>query len=579
MAKTSFSHTITKRSVILVLAIVLIFTGLIVRLFILQVSSNAYYKAKAFGQYNVDKILQPVRGEIKIADRATGQAFTVATSIKKDLLYANPQIITDTGEYAKKVSGITGLTTDDILSKISDKTKKYVLLKRNLSDDESKKLKDLNLAGVGIDADTVRFYPENDFLSSVLGFVGYKGTDRAGVYGLEEAFDDELKGAPGSVSQEKDAGGAWIFAGKRDVTPKRDGDTLILTIDRTIQHQAEETIRAAVTDNSADSGCVAVMDPKTGAILAMASYPDFNPNEYNKVTDPAVFQNMVTSGNYEPGSVFKAITMAASIDAGKITPDTTYVDTGSVEIDGYSIKNSDKKAHGKQTMTQVLEESLNTGSIFAKEQIGNKLFFDYVQKFGFGKPTGVEVKETAGNLDNLRANILVNYDTASFGQGITVTPLQMLSAFGAIANGGKMMKPYLVQTRITGIGETIQTKPTIEGQIISEDTASKVGGMLVGVVENGHGKRAGIPGYYVAGKTGTAQVSKKDGKGYEANINIGTFVGYAPVEDPKFVMIVRVNNPKNVLFAESTAAPAWGKLAKYIINYLNVPPTRAIKAK
>lgn len=576
MTKVSHGQLIHRRSIILVVLILIVFSGLVVRLFVLQVKSAEFYRAKAFGQYNVEKILQPARGEIKIADKATGQTFTVATSIKKDLLYAIPKDITDGAGFAKAVGDVTGLPQDEINSRIADRAKRYVVLKRGLTEQELKALKALELPGVGFDADTARFYPENNFLSSVLGFVGYKGTERVGVYGLEEAFEEELRGAAGSVSQEKDISGAWIFAGKREITPQRDGDTIILTIDRTIQHMAEEIIKGAVTDNHADSGSIVVMDPKTGAIWAMASYPDFNPNEYNKVEDSSIFQNMVTLGSYEPGSIFKPLTMAASIDAGKISPETTYVDTGSVEIDGYTIQNSDKKAHGKQTMTQALEESLNTGSIFAKEQIGNKKFFEYLQKFGLGKPTGIELRESSGNLDNLRANILVNYHTASFGQGITVTPLQMVEAFSAIANGGKMMRPYIVQTRITGLGDVVQTKPVVASQVISRDAASKVGGMMVAVVENGHGKRAQAPGYYVAGKTGTAQVSKKDGRGYEDDINIGSFIGFAPAEDPKFVALVRVNHPRNVLYAESTAAPAFGKLAQFILNYLNVPPNREV---
>lgn len=253
--------------------------------------------------------------------------------------------------------------------------------------------------------------------------------------------------------------------------------------------------------------------------------------------------------------------MAAAINEGKITPDTTYTDTGSVEIDGYTIKNSDLKAHGVQTMTQVLEESLNTGAIFAKEQIGNEKFYEYLKNWGFGKMTDVELLESRGSLENLKAKINVNFHTASFGQGITATPIRLIQAFTSLANRGKIMRPYLVKDVVSQDGSVKEIKPQEIGQIVSAKTADTVSAMMVNVVENGHGKRAGVKGYYIAGKTGTAQIPKKDGKGYESDTTIGTFIGYGPVDDPKFLMLVRVDRPKDVIFAESTAAPAFGQIA------------------
>ena len=262
------------------------------------------------------------------------------------------------------------------------------------------------------------------------------------------------------------------------------------------------------------------------------------------------------------------------MNENKLSADTTFVDTGSITIDGYTIKNSDNKAHGVQNMTQVLDESLNTGAIFAKDQIGNSVFHEYVKKFGFGSLTGIELPESKGNLDSLKSNVQIDFASASFGQGITVTPMQLVQSYTALANGGKMMKPYIIQSKVYSNGDKENTKPQEVGRVISEKTANVISAMLVSVVENGHGKRAGVPGYYIAGKTGTAQVPKKDGKGYEKDNNIGTFIGYGPAEDPKFVILVRVDHPRSVQYAESTAAPAWGKLAQFILNYLQVPPTR-----
>lgn len=575
----SIEKTFNKRMVWLTVLLLICFVVITFRLVSLQLAQGNDYRLQADGQRTSVRTITPNRGEIKIADRFSGQPSTVATSMEKPLVYAIPASMTDREGVAKALSPILGITEQEILDKTADSSKKYVPLKRQLTDEDKKKIEDLNLTGIAFDKETVRFYPEGSFLSQVLGFVGYKEDVKTGLYGIEQAFNKYLSGTPGSLAQEGSASGAWIFGARRDQVPAQDGDSILLTIDKTIQFKAENVIKKAVDDNSADSGSIVIMDPKTGAIMAMATYPTFDPNDYAKVEDASVYNNQATLGAYEPGSIFKPITLSAALNEGKITAQTTYNDTGEVNIDGYTIKNSDLKAHGTQTMTQALEESLNTGMIFAKETIGNKKFADYIERFGFGKKTGIEVPEAKGDLSNLNGNIKVNYHTATFGQGVSVTPIQMVQAFGAMANGGKMMKPYLVNARITGTGKVEETKPQEVGQPITLQTASTISAMMVNVVENGHGKRAAVKGYYVAGKTGTAQVPKKDGGGYETNNNIGSFAGFAPVEDPRFVMLVRVNHPRTVSFAESTAAPAFGTMAQFLLQYFNVPPTRIDQPK
>jgi cell division protein FtsI/penicillin-binding protein 2 len=570
----SIEKIFNKRMVWLTVLLLLCFLIITFRLASLQIAQGGQYRVQADGQRTSVRTITPARGEIKIADRFTGQPSTVATSMERPLVFAVPASMTDREGAAKALAPILGMTEQEILDKTAQLSKKYVPLKRQLTDEVKKQIEDLNLAGIAFDKEIIRFYPEGSFLSQVLGFVGYKEDVKTGLYGIEQAFNKYLAGTPGSLAQEGSASGAWIFGARRDQVAARDGDTVLLTIDKTIQFKAESVIKKAVEDNSADSGSIVIMDPKTGAIMAMATYPTFDPNEYAKVEDPAVYNNQATLGQYEPGSIFKPVTLSAALNEGKITAQTTYNDTGEIEIDGYTIKNSDAKAHGIQTMTQALEESLNTGMIFAKETIGNKKFADYVERFGFGKKTGIEVPEAKGDLSNLNGNIKVNYHTATFGQGLSVTPIQMVQAFGAMANGGKMMKPYLVNARITGDGKVEETKPEEVGHPITVQTASTISAMMVNVVENGHGKRAAVKGYYVAGKTGTAQVPKKEGGGYEANNNIGSFAGYAPVEDPRFVMLVRVNHPRTVSFAESTAAPAFGTMAQFLLQYFNVAPTR-----
>lgn len=573
-AQATVEKTFKKRMVWMTILLFVSFGVITFRLASLQLAQGSDYRLQADGQRTSVREIMPVRGEIKIADRFSGQPTTVATSMEKPLVYAIPASMTDREGVAKALAPILGISEQEILDKTADNSKKYVPLKRQLTEEVKKKIEDLKLSGIAFDTETIRFYPEGQFLSQLLGFVGYKEDVKTGLYGIEQAFNEYLTGTPGSLAQERSAGGAWIFGARRDQTPAQDGDTILLTIDKTIQFKAESVIKDAVEKNFADSGSVIIMDPKTGAILAMATYPSFDPNDYSKVNDPDIYSNQTTLGAYEPGSIFKPITLAAALNEGKITPQTTYVDTGEVSVDGYTIKNSDSKAHGTQTMTQALEQSLNTGMIFAKNTIGNKKFHEYVERFGFGKKTGIEVVESKGELSNLDGNINVNYHTASFGQGVNVTPIQMLQAYGAMANDGRMMKPYVVNARITGNGKVEETQPQEVGQPISLQTASTISAMLVNVVENGHGKRAAVKGYYVAGKTGTAQVPLKDGKGYDLNNNIGSFAGFAPVDDPRFVMLVRVNHPRTVSFAESTAAPAFGTLAHFLLQYFNVPPSR-----
>lgn len=576
MAVKITQNKFSSRSSLLTAFLLLFFVIVSFRLFMLQVVNGKKAKETAAAQHSIYKKLLPSRGEIKLADKFSLETFPVASNQKSYLAYAVPGDIVAPEKTAEALAPILGLESEELLQKITQAGKKYVPLKKQLTDDQQEKIKALKLSGIYFDSEDTRYYPEKNLLSQVLGFVGYNNDKKAGLYGLERYFEKDLAGLPGELFTEKDASGVSIFGSNRKERPAVDGVNITLTVDKNIQFQAESVIKEAVIKNSADSGTVIVVDPKTGSILAMANYPDFDPNIYNKVEDPIVYRNDAVTGNYEPGSIFKPLTMAAALNEGKVTPDTTYNDTGSVVIDNYTIKNSDNKGHGIKTMTEVLELSLNTGVIFAKDKIGNEKFYEYVKNFGFGQNTGIELSEAKGNLDNLKAKISVNYGTATFGQGITVTPIQIVQAFTALANEGKMMKPYLVQSKSYPDGRVETTRPQVVKEVVSAKTANMISAMMVNVVEFGHGKRAAVPGYYIAGKTGTAQVPKKDGRGYEENNNIGSFIGYGPVEDPQFLMLVRVNHPRSVDFAESTAAPAWGQLAQFILNYYHIAPTRPL---
>lgn len=563
------------RLFILNIAFIIFTAAVIARLFALQVLSYKFYKNLAENQHQLYKILIPTRGEIFIKEEKNGKVLPVVTNIEEDLVFAVPPEITEKEKTASALATILEIPKAEILEKISQAGRKWVALKKQLPESVSTQIKKMNFKGIYLEPETYRHYPENAFASQVLGFFGFEGERRVGRYGVEEYFESVLEGKAGSLVLDKDISGSWITGSPRQLKPAEDGADIVLTLHRSIQFKAESILKATVERHLADSGSMVVLSPKTGGILAMANYPTFDPNNFNKVEDPALFRNLATSDVYEPGSVFKPITMAGGLESGAIMPDLIYEDKGSVTIDEFVIKNALNKVYGTQTMTQVLEQSINTGAIFAEQKTGKEKFLETVQRFGFGVPTGITLPaEAAGNIDNLVHGGEAHYATASFGQGITVTSLQLAQAFGAIANQGKMMKPHLAESVRYSDGRVQNYPPEEVRQAISPKSANTLAAMLVSVVEKGHGKRAQVPGYYIAGKTGTAQVAKSGEVGYDPDKSIGTFAGFGPVDDPAFVIVVKIVNPKTVRFAESTAAPAFGEMAQFLVNYFQIPPTR-----
>ncbi|MCR4260741.1 MAG: penicillin-binding protein 2, partial [Candidatus Colwellbacteria bacterium] len=325
---------------------------------------------------------------------------------------------------------------------------------------------------------------------------------------------------------------------------------------------AEEIISKLVEENRGTGGMIIVAEPKTGKILAMTSYPNFDPNTYSEFNIGS-FLNPSVQSVYEPGSVFKVITMSSAIDAGKITPETTFYDTGELTLDGFTIRNWDKKSHGTVTMSTVLEQSLNMGAAFVERQLGHDSFYKYVTQFGFKDQTEIDLPgEVTGSLLPLEQDRRdINFATASFGQGISTTPIRLLMSIAAIANRGELMRPYL----------NIDNKPQKMGRVISRDASDEIIGMMVSAVDNVGA--ASISGYTVAGKTGTAQIPKDNGAGYTDDF-INTYVGFAPADNPRFIVLVRLDKPYGGLLAGLTVVPTFRDLAQYIINYYNIPPDR-----
>lgn len=547
--------------------------GVFFRLYSLQVLSYESYKALAAGQHDLFKKLVPNRGEIFL--KGKDGIYPAAVNKGAKMAYAVPKEIENVAATAEALAGLLQLDRGELENKLGNPEDVYEVLKHRLSPEEESGVERLQLEGVRLSEEVYRYYPSNELAANVLGFVGWKDSHLGGRYGVEASFDSQLTGQEGNVFHKKDASGKWISVTARDLAPAKDGWDLVLTIDHIVQYETEKILKGAVEKNEADSGSIIVMEPDTGKILAMASYPTFNPNEYSKVEDIGVYRNPIVSDAYECGSVFKPVTMAAGVDNGKINAGTTYVDAGAVQEAGYAIKNAESKVYGKQTMTGVLEHSINTGVIYVEKLLGNRNFSDYVKRFGFGEKTGVGLMgEGAGNISNLNnLKSTIQFFTASFGQGITVTPLQLAAAYSAIANGGDLMRPRIIEKIIRDGEEEESVEPEKVRRVISSGASQEVTKMLESVVLNGHGKRAGVPGYRVGGKTGTAQVASSSSKGYDESTNIGSFAGFAPLDNPKFTIVVRINNPRAVQWAESSAAPASGELMKFLLDYYNIEPT------
>lgn len=563
------------------LAFIIFLTGIVIagRLYFIQVFSHEKWTALAENQHNAFSELSADRGEIFMRD-GNGK-YPLAVNREYQLLYVVPRDVAEKDTVALELSQILGVDARSIRDKLDRPDDPFEIIKRRLSDEEVARVKGLRLKGVALLPEKYRYYPAGELASQVIGFASIGENGRTNGYGVEASFDDRLRGKAGALSQEKDAGGRWIPLSDRNIVSAENGDSIVLTLDRVIQYETEKILREAAEKYRADRATAIVMDPKTGNILSMASFPQFDPNKYAEVGDYSVFMNPAVSFAYEPGSIMKPITMAIGLEEGKVSPETEYADTGVVQIGGYAIRNSENKTYGRSTMTEVLEESINTGVIFVEKLVGNRLFGEYVRRFGFGERTGVGLPaELAGNmknLDNLRSDI--QFFTASFGQGVTVTPLQMANAYAVLANGGRLLRPRIADRIIHADGSEEKMEPEEMRRVLSEETSKTIGKMLRSVVTNGHGKRADVPGYLVGGKTGTAQVAKSDSKGYEDGLTIGSFVGYAPIDDPKFVVLVKIDNPKEVQWAESSAAPTFGQIMKFLLEYARIKPTEETTAK
>ena len=547
--------------------IILSGAAIISRLVYVQIIHHDYYQALAQGQQKIFQEVSGDRGEIFLKDE--NGLKPIVMNKAWEFCYAAPNEIKDKEGTAKTLSQTLSLDENSILEKFKKEDSFFETLKKKLNENEISALKNLNLAGIYVNEEKGRYYSLESSAAQLVGFVGGDGN---GQYGLEGYYQDILKGE--DQFQEKERGPFGYLAGLSQ-NQAESGSDLVLTVDYNVQFKAEKLLEKSKEDFDIKEGQILVLDPNSGKIIALANFPNFNPNDYSKEEDLAVFQNQAVQRTFEPGSIFKPITMAAALNEGKITPQTTYKDEGFVKVGGHTISNYHNRSWGQRTMTEVLQYSINTGAMFAEKAVGNQSFLEYIEKFGFFTPTEVDLQgEVFSTNDGLKKGRDVNFATASFGQGIEVTPIQLARAFAAIANNGKLIKPYIVE-KIVKNGKESEAQTEIQSQsIISQKTASQLTAMLVSVVEEGSAIKTKIPGYYIAGKTGTAQVPWSalgiDKSGY-SNQTIQSFIGFAPAFNPKFLILVVFNNPKTA-DASQSVVPIFKELAEYIINLWQIPP-------
>ena len=530
---------------------------LVWRLLDIQVVHGAAYRQQAVQERRRDlALLEPPRGSI-----ADANGFPLAISEPHYQISASPIYIANVGAVAEILSPILQIPAET-LSATMAQTSQGVILAPYASWEQGEEVKKLRLSGVGASPHWLRRYPHGPLAAHLLGFTAYSGE---GFYGLEGYYDRALRPLTVEVVTEVDPSGMQPLPHEEGQipTPQR-GNHLVLTVDLAMQMAAEEELARGLKEFGAERGLVIVMDPRTGAILALAVQPSFDPNEYLQYQEE-MFLNPAVNTQYEPGSIFKIITLAGALDSGAVSPEFTYVDTGRIEVGGQVITNWDNQAYGEQDLVGLMGHSLNVGAATLAVRMGPGTFYRYVRTFGFGQPTGVDLQgEVAGTVH--MPGDLDWYDsylgTNAYGQAIAVTPMQMAAAVAAVANGGRLVRPYVVARQIRPDGSVLDSRPVVRGQPISPETARVVTEILARATER-HIPQATVPNYRIAGKTGTAQIPVPGG--YDPHGTIASFIGYGPVEDPRLLILVRLDRPRTSPWASQTAALVFQRLALRIL--------------
>ena len=560
------THRLNWRFLLLVLVLLVSTGGIVARLVQVQIIDHDYYTAQAEDEHLRRTVLRAPRGAI--LDR---NGYPLATTVDTFDVYIDPRSWKNDATALRGAAALAPLLDrepGELVAATRAQERGDYLAARSVSANVGLQLRELAPTGVKTVTTSRRFYPEGDLASNLLGFIG---RDQVGLEGIEAYFDQELGGVPGVVYFERDGMGNPIPFGRRIGDEPVPGGDVYLTIDRYIQALVEERLDAAIEEHEATGGSIIVMDPKTGEILALASRPSYLLSELDleDASQAALFRIRAVTDTYPPGSVMKIITMAAAIDLGLVTPESTYFDSGVASVaGGHAIYNWDLSSNGTTTVLGVLQRSLNTGAVWVAGMLGADRFYDYVQRFGFGEPTYMGLGGESPGL------VRTNEDggwypgdlaTNSFGQGIAVTPLQMITATSALVNGGLLMRPYIVKEVAGSDGRRV-FEPVVVRRAVSEETSRTLAQMMTDVVEDEQRfHRARLPGYKAGGKTGTSTFADSDKA-------IASFVGFAPASDPRFVMLVKIDEPQGSRLGSVVAAPIFAELAPRILTYLGVQP-------
>lgn len=553
----------------IVLLIFVIFFGLIIlRLFYWQIVKADELSNLGKIQYGVQVTIEPIRGEIKTSD-----GFSIAANKITYLAYANPKEIKNKNLVVSQISRELDVPIASVSAQIAQDLF-WVPIKRGIDPDLKKKIENENITGLGFQQEFERYYPEASMAANLLGFVG-KDEDGSskGYFGIEGYYDRLLRGKEGKAVQIKDAVGRPILArieGKDSFGS--DGSSLVLNIDRSIQFLVEKRLKEGIETYGAYGGMIGIMDPKTGNILAMANFPSFDPGNFQEYASD-LFKNSFISNLYEPGSTFKPLVMSAAFNEKLLTPQSRCpICSGPVSVGGYSLHTWNDKYYPNSTMTDVIMHSDNTGMVYTAQKLGLNKMLTYLSKFGIGSPSGIDLQgESVPSIKPKRSWYDVDLATTGFGQGISITPIELLTSFSSIANKGIMMEPHVVSSVIDQNGNVKKIQPKEIGRPISESTAKVMTEILVNAVNKGEAKWARVKGYKIAGKTGTASIPV-EGQ-YDPNKTVASFIGFAPADDPKFVMLVILDRPTVAIYGAETAAPIFFSIARDLFTYYSVPPT------
>ena len=528
-----------------------------------QTFGRAELLARATDQVRSDLVVAAHRGVIRDRNGAI-----LATTVELRSLYALPKLIPDKDRAAASLGVLLGRDPRPIRAAL-DSGAEWLYVQRWLPETTANAIAALKIPGLGFQNEPKRLYPNDAIGASVLGFVNDNGV---GVTGIEGYYDAQLRGTDGRLVVERDPADRDLAVGLREAVPPRNGVDLTLTIDLVAQTAAERELAAAMKKEHAASGSVLVVDPTDGSIRALASAPTYDPAAV-RVADPEALRDRAIAWPYEPGSTMKAVTIAAALNEKLVKPTDWYNDVGYAVVGGRRLNNALGKAYGPTTVTQILQRSLNAGAAWVGQKLGAQRLADYFARFGFGKPTGIDLAgEVTGTVRPLAEWYPVDVGTASFGQGVSVSPLQLAMAYAALANGGTLYRPYVVASRRDADGEH-RTAPLAVDQVVTADTAATLRDMLLATVDDGIAHNASIPGFSVAGKTGTAQIAGPDGS-YVDDQYVSSFAGFFPVDDPMYVVLVVLEKPESRLQGTVTATDAFKGIAQDILRYARIQPDR-----